>query len=234
MKKMISLVLSVLLVVCALVPMTAFAAPFTSSPTAPGVPGIVQQEYNGKMHNALIIEGFDWGNDVVDGLDEGEIIVTPSEDIDNAPPEVDKDRFEDAEDDLKNKPLDQIDSGFASNAVIKDLFDVTVTGKYGTILDSGHSLQVTFKVGNVDGEIKAMYYGANGWELIKNVKNNGDGTVTLLIPGEGPVAFVVEPSGAKSPATSDGSVVYLGVSMVAMALAFCCVAASKTGKKVEE
>ncbi len=234
MKKIISLVLCALLVVTALVPMTALAAPFTSSPTAPGVPGIVQQEFNGNMHNALIIQGFDWGDDVLDGLDEDEIIITPSEDMDEPHPEVDKDKFEQAVKDLKDKQLNEIDSSIDKDAVVKDVFDVTVTGEHDTILNDGHSLQIVLKVGNVDGDIKAMYYGENGWELIKNVKNNGDGTVTLLVPGEGPIALIVEPSAEKSPATSNDSVVYLGASVVAVALAFACVLSIKTGKKVEE
>lgn len=234
MKKIISLVLCALLMVTAFVPMTAFATEFTSSPTSTGAPGVVQQEYNGKMHNALLIDGFDWDDDIIDGLDDSEIIVTPQEDMDEPRPEVDKNKFDNAIDDLKDMPLDEIDSSIKDDAVIKDVFDLTVTGEYDTILNDGHSLKITFEVGNVDGDIKAIYYGPNGWELIKNIKNNGDGTVTLLVPGEGPIAFIVEPSAAKSPATSNDSVVYLGASVVAVALAFACVCSIKTGKKVEE
>lgn len=233
MKKVISLVLSVLLVMTALVPMTALAAPFTSSPSSSGGIQVEEQDYNGNKHNALIVEGFDWDT-VIGGVADGDLIITPSTDIESAPDEVDKERFEKAKNELVNGNLSDIDPSIAADAVIKDIFDVTVTGEYDKALEDGNSLKITFKVGNVDGTLKALVYGKNGWELVQNIKNNGDGTVTLLLSSEGPVAFIVEPSGVTSPATSDSSVVYLGISVVAVALAFACVAAMKNGKKVTE
>lgn len=71
----------------------------------------------------------------------------------------------------------------------------------------GVTLTVTFdmNVGTFD-EIIVLVYVDGEWVQVKNVKNNGDGTVTCIFEDVCPVAFVVENNGSTgNPTTGDAA-----------------------------
>lgn len=221
MKKTLFILVSVVLMVALLGSITASAI-FIPSPIANGGINVVRQDFNGESYKALIMNGSSW-DDALAGVPDGDIIITPYQDIDSAPDAVDKEFFKQAENELESaSSLKDLNSGLSENAVLKDLFDITVTGTYADMIAQGNNLKISFKVGNINGKFKVMVRGANGWVLIDNVKMSDDGIVTMLLSEVGPVAFIVEPDGSDVNKTSDETPI-IGYVIVAVCSLTCIV-----------
>jgi len=225
MKKIISLFTSIILTITLL---SAFSASATFIPSPfPGGVNVVHQESNGENYKALIVNGSSW-NSILMGVPDGNIIVTSYQDIDKAPAEVDKVAFEKAKKELESaSSLKDINSKLDSDAVLKDFFDITVTGIYKDEIAKGNNLKVTFKIGDLNGDFKVIVRGKDGWKVVENVRVNNDGTATVLFDEIGPVAFIVDPDG--SPETSDSTPVF-GFIIIALFSLACIILLFVKGK----
>ena len=86
--------------------------------------------------------------------------------------------------------------------VVRDLFDIDVD--YGTQQSpEAISVEITFDLGVQAGAEVAVMYFDGTWVPLEKVKNNGDGTVTVIFDKLGPVAFCVEDASQSAP-TGDG------------------------------
>lgn len=86
------------------------------------------------------------------------------------------------------------------NAVIRDLVHVGFTNAcdasgdgHETKLDQeGVTLSLTFRLGiDANTKVLVMTYLQGQWEMVEQVTNHGDGTITCIFEDVGPVAFVV-------------------------------------------
>lgn len=86
--------------------------------------------------------------------------------------------------------------------VVRDLFDIDID--YGTQQPAETvRVKVTFDLGLQAGEEIAVMYYDGDWKSVENVKNNGDGTVTVVFEKLGPVAFCVEDDAQSAPTGDD-------------------------------
>ena len=89
-----------------------------------------------------------------------------------------------------------VDSEYtADNMVVSDLFYLDVEEAVKNSLDGSNYLEVTFETGIAAGEkAPAVLYACDGtnWEMVDpaNVKNNGDGTITVKFSTLCPIAFM--------------------------------------------
>lgn len=89
-----------------------------------------------------------------------------------------------------------VDSEYtADNMVVSDLFYLDVEDTVKNSLDGSNYLEVTFETGIAAGEkAPAVLYACDGtnWEMVDpaNVKNNGDGTITVKFSTLCPIAFM--------------------------------------------
>lgn len=85
--------------------------------------------------------------------------------------------------------------------VVRDLFDIDID--YGTQEPTENvRIEVTFDLGVEAGAEVAVMFFDGTWVPMENIKNNGDGTVTVVFDKLGPVAFCVEDTAQSAP-TSD-------------------------------
>ena len=82
------------------------------------------------------------------------------------------------------------------NLVVVDLFDVTILNeeleKYLNV--EGHTVELTFARDiPADQQVYVMVFKENKWQLIENVVNNGDGTITCTFEHFCPVAILTVP-----------------------------------------
>ena len=87
--------------------------------------------------------------------------------------------------------------------VVRDLFDVSID--FGTEEPVEEvNIAITFDLGiAADAEVAVMFFDGT-WISVENIKNNGDGTVTVIFDKVGPVAFCVEDAEkSPTPPTSD-------------------------------
>ena len=97
----------------------------------------------------------------------------------------------------------------ANDMVVRDIFDITEVSD--TLLQylpgKGNTIDLTFDLDvAADQKIAAMIFIDGKWELAPNVRNNGDGTVTITFEHFSPVAFLAEGTGVKGnlvPVTGD-------------------------------
>lgn len=93
--------------------------------------------------------------------------------------------------------------------VIRDFFDIMfVCSDYEKLKEHGTTIDLTFNTGIAAGTyITAMVYIDGEWVLLKNVINNGDGTVTVTFDDVCPVAFLVpaESIVEETPSTGDNN-----------------------------
>lgn len=117
----------------------------------------------------------------------------------------------------------------ADALVVRDLFDITEVSSTikSNLPGQGNTMDITFDLDIAADEfIAVMVYRDSKWQLIPNVVNNGDGTITCTFDYFCPVAFLVPGSGVKGqlvPVTGDTVmkdvtlwVVLAGVSLVVM------------------
>ena len=108
--------------------------------------------------------------------------------------------------------VSQLVPDFKDDLVVKDLFDVTVNcSELSEELHNGETVDVVLKTTLAkDADVSAMVYVDGKWTKIP-AKNNGDGTITLTISGDGIVALLVpaEAVDMETPETGDNSNVML-------------------------
>lgn len=213
MKRAIVWTVMLTLLVCLASPV--FAAEFVPSITDKNSPDIVPEEGNA---GAIV----DPNGDIIDYIPEGQLIITPVSQVDTSKdiPEEAREQLKELYEDLLSgdSVLPYPDGIDPEDMVIRDLFDVSIKGE----LDLGdNGLQVTFDL-DVDGKTEVYGFAfVNGeWMILDNMVNNGDGTMTVILPGVCQVAFAVEADTTTTPdATGDTANIALWVALMAVSAA---------------
>ena len=243
MKKAISLILSLVMVLSFSV--VAFAAEddFRPSVDSKDHPVIVPQDFNGISFDALILGE---NNEVIEGVHivterrpDGEIIVTAYSEKDVADDRVDVVYFEASYQELLDtRSLAELNELIPLGMIVRDFFDITLVGTYKDIFKEGKKLQIRFDIG---AELKEKLMvltrcsDESGWEFVESITINPDGTVTVVFDRLCPVIFLTEDIGAvQSPATSD----FASTALWSLAIIFgigsiCMVVASKKRARVK-
>ncbi len=187
-------------------PAAAKAVDMTPSVTANAAPAIVE--------TSVALIGAD-GNALFT-LDAEDIVITPlsaamqgtagagiSEELAAAYQEVITASSLDALIPNLNDVLQSAGTGLAAaDYVIRDLFDLLLPGPVMDALKiNGNSITLTFNLGvkAEDDVIVAVKCEGEDWSAVGNVKNNGDGTVTVQFDKLCPILILVNP-GKASPA----------------------------------
>lgn len=243
MKKAISLILSLVMVLGFSVAAFAAEDDFRPSVDSKDHPVIVPQDFNGISFDALIL---DENNEVVEGIHivterrpDGEIIVTAYSEKDVADDRVDVVYFEASyQEILDARSLAELNELIPLGMIVRDFFDVTLVGTYKDIFKEGKKLQIRFDIG---AELKEKLMvltrcsDESGWEFVESVTINPDGTVTVVFDRLCPVIFLTEDTGAvQSPATSD----FASTALWSLAIIFgigsiCMMVASKKRAKAK-
>ncbi len=245
MKKLMALVMTMVMLVAFAVPAMAAENDFVPSVEVKPGPEIIvgTDDENGTPSYGTIV--------MPDGtkipLPEGSITITPISKADSATEDIEealKDAFEelsgaesleDLIDQLKEILEEQFPGVDVDDLVITDLFHVDVSEDYEEYFEQGGKLELTISA--TDELILALNKKDSIWSLLfgSNFIDNGDGTYTLIIDGEGIFALLknvlsidVDPEnpGQDSPTTGDMSYLYVigGVLFTMMAGALLIVA----------
>ena len=168
--------------------------------------------------------------DIVDHEHDDCIIITPvadakeSEDLTEEKKEALLEQYEKLSD--PDTKISDLVADFEDDLVVKDLFDVTIIcSDLAEDLHDGETVDVVLKTPVAEkGEIYAMVYVDGKWTKVPAV-NNGDGTITLTLSGEGIVALLVpaEEAGVDIPDTGDNSKVIMWSAIMLAALALIVV-----------
>jgi len=209
-KRIISLTL--VLIICMSMTCIASAAVFTPSVENKGAPAVVElEDKNGNTAVARLNGGVPEDATFISGEF---LVVTAVVDAKTSAriPDASKEALLDVYNGLQNgsitMPFEELDVEKADNLVIRDLFDVSWTDAGGSdfkdLLDAEDvSLEMTFEMDIVaDKKVYVMVYKNNGWKQIKQVTNNGNGTITCVFEHLCPVAVIVEGSEAEGPAVA--------------------------------
>lgn len=237
MKKALSIVLSIIMVLSLSV--VAFAADNDFRPSVPSKdhPVIVPQDHGGMSFDALIL---DENNEVIEGIHivtfkrpDGKVIITAYAEKEIADKRVDVVYFETTyQEILGARSLQELNELIPLGMVIRDYFDITLVGTYKDIFKEGKKLQIKFDLGvELKEKIMALTRCSDesGWEFVESVTVNPDGTVTVVFAKLCPVIFLTEDTGAvQSPATSD----FAATALWSLAVIFgvgsvCMIAVSK-------
>ncbi len=215
MKKVIVFALAAILAVGSM--MAVFAADFTPSvqgKPAPEIETVLTE--NGEETLAIIRDA--QGNEVA-ALTADDLIITPVSKVDEAIEEISS-RLGKAYYQIKQATsLEKIvpeitdlieeipEVSKVEDLVVRDLFDVYISDKYKEILAvAGNSMAITFKLGIAKNDTVVCLHNVGGenWKVIDmdNVINNGDGTVTVILNGDGPIAFAVKSANAAPEVTT--------------------------------
>lgn len=243
MKKAISLILSVIMVLSLSV--AAFAAEGDFRPSVPSKdsPVVVPQELNGISFDALIL---DENNEVIEGIHlvtaenpDGEIIVTAYSEIEVADKRVNVVYMETSyKEVLSARSLQELHEMIPLGMIVRDFFDITLVGTYQDIFKEGKKLQIRFDIGaELKEKIMALTRCSDeeGWEFVESVTINPDGTITVIFDKLCPVIFLTEKDGAvQSPATSDMTTVALWTLAAIFGMgSVCMIIASKKRAKAK-
>lgn len=187
MKKLMTLVLAICMLLAAT---TAFAADFTPSVTAKAAPGVL----------IAWIEEIETGAIVKELELNKEIVFTAHAEREAAEDAAVADRLDAAyEAILGAASLADLGLAGAENMIVRDLFDIAL---YDVVVEEGQVLKVKFET-NAPHAVAV-----NGAEwilgLAEKIVDNGNDTITVEFPNAGVVAFLVEApaqSAVTSPAT---------------------------------
>lgn len=244
MKKAISLVLSILMVLSLSVAAFAAEGDFRPSVGSKDHPVIVPQDFKGIFFDALIL---DEENEVVEGVHlvtgenpDGDIIVTAYSEKHVADERVNVVYFEASyQEILDARSLRELNELIPAGMIVRDFFDVTLVGTYQDIFKEGKKLQIRFDLSaSLKEKIMALTRCSDesGWEFVESVTINPDGTVTVIFDKLCPVIFLTEDTGAvQSPATSDFNTTALWVLAAIFGMGSVCllIAASKKRASVK-
>lgn len=243
MKKAISLILSVIMVLSFSVAAFAAEGDFRPSVGSKDHPVVVPQAVNGISFDALIL---DENNEVVEGIHivteerpDGEIIITAYSEIEVADERVNVVYMETSyQEVLDARSLRELNEMIPIGMIVRDFFDVTLVGTYQDIFKEGKKLQIRFDIGaELEEKIMALTRCSDetGWQFVESVTINPDGTVTVIFDELCPVIFLTEKDDAvQSPATSDMNTVALWTLAVVFGMgSVCMIIASKKRASVK-
>lgn len=222
-KKIFTMFLSIALATVLSIP--AMAAEFTSSVEAKPAPEIVAQTDSKGNECAAII--YDAEGKEVTGVPSGDLIVTPVS-ADSAPsPEI-KEKLEAAYEQIRSvssltelsEELEPVikevsPSLTVDDLVVRDMFDVTVSGTYADYLSQeGHSISIRFNLSADANSLAAVLHNIAGstWETVSNdrITRNSNRTADVVFYELSPVAFLfdseklnIDPNAPASPQTGE-------------------------------
>jgi len=221
------------------------AVDFTVSAENKGAPGLVETEDNGVYDED--------GNRVID-IEDDSIDVIGFGDSQNAnnlteeEKELLKDLFEELSDsdtslsvicpELDDIIKDKLGDGYdADDLVIRDFFTVKELDEKLKDWDGKGTINLTFDLGiGPDEFITAMVYLDGKWQAVE-VINNGDGTVTVELPGFGPVAFMTADGTIIAPTTGDADytqiIIWSSVMVVALIAIIAVILTSRKKKSAK-
>ena len=229
---------------------SAFAEKFTPSVTQKGAPSVVQVKNSAFEDVSAIIENDQM--EEVAGVPEGDLIVTPvakaeeaqetiRDNLENAYQQLDaaKDLSKIAPE-LKDKVArlnEAADNGKkikVKDLVVRDLFDVSVSGRYQEILNREENhITIRFQVDLDPDETLIVLHNHEGdhWEVISDdaIERHKNGDVSITFTSLSPIAFVVN-----MPAAAGEGFhwwIIIGVLLIAAACVVLYVLAKKSGKK---
>lgn len=234
-------------------------APTVTAPTDAPIKEAIKEQI--KEDNTVAVIVHTETDKVAKEIHESKLIVTAVAEKDESK-EIPKDAKEDLEkayEDFsdKNKKVDQIIPTDVAKAIteevkkeiaadktvndliVRDLFDVSLICDESNelLIDDEHHLLLTFNLGVKKGEyITAIKLNpeTDKWETIRDVVNNGDGTVTCEFDHLCSIAFLVERTESNSAQTGDNSVsLYVWVAIAAAAAALIVVLVVAKNKKVK-
>ncbi len=223
MKKLCSILLAVMMLAACVLSVSAAENDFVPSIELKPGPGIVPgtTEDGTPSYGEIVMP-----DGTIIPLPEGAIVITPIANADSAAEEIEKalteaydklvgaDSLEELIENLKDV-IGDIDS---DDIVITDLFHVDVIGEYENYIDEGGKLHITLSA--TEDLIAALIEKDGTWKALfgDTFIDNGDGTYTLVIDGDGIFAFAknvtsvdVDPEnpGQDSPTTGDTTYVYV-------------------------
>lgn len=249
-KKIFALFLAVAMITAMSIP--AMAAEFTPSVEAKPAPEVVTQTDSNGNECAAIIYDAD-GNEIA-GVPSGDLIVTPVSADDASSAEI-KEKLDAAYEQLQSvSSLTELSADLETvikevspdltvdDLVVRDLFDVTVSGTYAEYLSQeGNSITIRFKLSADADSLAAVLHNMEGttWETVTNdrITRNDDYTADVVFYDLSPVAFLfdagklsVDPNAPDSPQTGE-PVSYTGVWVAAVAVAVLAAAGVVVVKK---
>ena len=201
MKKLTAILASVMLIIAMAMP--AFAEGYVDSITAKPAPGIVGGDDN--IIGTVLDEN---GNNIAD-IHEGDIVITGITEMDQLSDEA-KAELEKALKEIKDGTAElpqALKDLLGNNPVAKDLFDVTALAEdIINHLEEGHSIQLTFDANvGADDLVDVASYVNGEWLAAIECINNGDGTITVVLPAICPVGIFVEGEPVAPEATPEAS-----------------------------
>ena len=222
-KRAFGLFLAVVMVLTMSIPV--FAADFTPSVEAKQAPEIAAQKDSQGNDCAAIIYDAD-GNEIA-GVPFGNLIITPISSCENSSAEIRErlkaayqqlksaDRLTDLSADLEKIVKEMFPNLTEDDLVIRDLFDVSVTGIYADYLkQEGNYIKIRFKLSEDAKLLAAVLHNIIGsdWETVVNdrITRNDDKTVDVVFYDLSPIALLfdagklgVDPNGPTSPQTGE-------------------------------
>ncbi|NLW70875.1 MAG: hypothetical protein GX061_07330 [Eubacteriaceae bacterium] len=216
MKKISATLLALLLVAC-------FAGNVLAAPSVVVEDPVIvtKTDENGVAYIGQLVD--EQGEVTLIPADSGAVVLTPIDAADTAAdPEI-KEKLDDAYNEIAAAPdLTALDPDLGEplkeaitvsgsdvpvdNLVVRELFDVTVSGVAADALAAGKSVVVTMDLGVApDALVIIMTRCETKWEVVpqENIKNNGDGTVDVKFEKLCPVAFVTGTATVTPPVVDD-------------------------------
>lgn len=239
MKRVISLVLTLVLCLCMVLPVCA--EEFVPSITGKEAPAIVPVK-DGDGNDAMGVIKDENGN-AIGYIDQKCLIITPvskaktSELIPDAAEQLLLDVYNKLLSGAMSLPYEKFNAGLdASKMVIRDLFDASWLCD-GENIAPDHpdhpeliaaknvTISITFNLGvGKNTDVYCMSYKNGEWNPIAKTVNNGDGTVTATFEDFCPIAFAVK-SGSDTPPSQTGDDANLGLWIGLMSVSVVALAA---------
>lgn len=180
---------------------------FVKSIEQKGAPSVVKVVTESGEEVAAIIYTVD-GVELI-GVPEEHLILTPLSEAEEASEDV-RLALENSYDELVNaKSIKDVVPGFEKEVkriapdtdpddyVVKDLFSVSLDGKYVKYMDGSNIIMATYETGvDPDEPMVFMFNDEGTWRILDESEyvRNPDGTVTFYLPKLGVMAFVVHSS----------------------------------------
>ncbi len=242
MKKCLTMLMALVMIVAMMLPVSAAKSDFVPSAEVKPAPGIVEkptEDGTPAIGEIIMPDG------TVIPVPGTDVIITPLAGADEAEKPSTTEALKDAYESIENaEDLEDIvdldewikDGVDPDDLVISDIFHVDLD-EYKDKLDEGGEFEITFEV---DGDVVGVLVYIDGkWTVLPKDKfiDNGDGTYTLRLSQSCVIAFVknagsvdVDPEqpGVSSPTTGDMTLMYVLMgSALVLAAAFFALAAKK-------
>lgn len=234
MKKIISILLTFVFALS--LAFVCVAADATPSVTAKSAPELVSVDSSNPDIIAKIVNGSD-----TTGVTVGKLVVTSHADRNDASETI-KANLEKAYNDLIDGKLDSVIKKAAKklnkdytekNLIATDVFDIDLSSDYKeTLAKDGAYISVRFKTSKVPAVVLHLDTNTNEWLDVgaENIKDNGDGTVTVNFSSLCPVIFLsVNEDAPIEPASSNTWLIVLlcVIAAIVIVVIIVCVVGSK-------